>query len=338
MPTTTGQQLQQRAYHASRSTMALDRGASSRAAAAAGAIEDPMLAHFLQQDFPVPHARIIHEKATPGGGGIGRGGSSSRAHRGIAADNYAEFLHTLAVEPSVGSNADRILFVDSEINYRFQVPQILVLEAFQPLTRRQRRHKRFKQLDELALGTMTAEDMVRYGRMSPEAVRRWEWERGLRSQNADIASQSQLLERERKLNAREGDAVPSARTPPPLPTTEAAMPQSGDGDAAASAGLANALAVNLEDYTLIALAEMLTELASSGARVREYLKVEPLVEKLHVPMYGEVNYLPIENCDYIEELDWPHIKVVVKGEEEERLREEAKEQVVETEEHKDLFQ
>lgn len=64
-----------------------------------------------------------------------------------------------------------------------------------------------------------------------------------------------------------------------------------------------------EDFTLVAVAEMIKELATSDVSVSEYLKVEPLVEKVRVPMYGTANVLPLDNCDHIEQIDLSQLEV-----------------------------
>ncbi|CUE59173.1 Hypothetical protein, putative [Bodo saltans] len=69
------------------------------------------------------------------------------------------------------------------------------------------------------------------------------------------------------------------------------------------------VALTVDDYSLVAAAEMIKELASSDVPVASYLSMEPLVETIRVPMYGPVNALPIENCDHIEQLDLELLEV-----------------------------
>lgn len=56
-----------------------------------------------------------------------------------------------------------------------------------------------------------------------------------------------------------------------------------------------------DDMALVAVADMVLELSKAlGSSVSDYLKVEPLIEKVRVPGYGEAYFLPNENCDHIE--------------------------------------
>lgn len=117
------------------------------------------------------------------------------------------------------------------------------------------------------------------------------------------------------------------------------------------------LALTMNDYTLVALAEMIKDIAASnipqdiharnsgvpqvvvgpdgkprlrktplGIAVDDYLRLEPLVEKVNVPMHGVTNYLPIENCDHMDELDLAKLEIS-----------EPLEHIEETEEHANMF-
>ncbi|ESL10966.1 hypothetical protein TRSC58_01293 [Trypanosoma rangeli SC58] len=81
---------------------------------------------------------------------------------------------------------------------------------------------------------------------------------------------------------------------------------------------------------------MLVELAAADVAVADYLRVEPLVEKLTVPFHGEVHYLPMENCDDMELWDWATVEV---REAKAKAKEEAAvvPDVEERAEHKGLF-
>jgi hypothetical protein len=115
------------------------------------------------------------------------------------------------------------------------------------------------------------------------------------------------------------------------------------------------VALTVDDYSLVALAEMIKELASSDVAVASYLRMEPLIENIRVPMYGSVHALPIENCDHIEQLDLDQLQVsepiqwdpttgAAKPEVERALKKETTEEkddgvpdIQETTEHADLF-
>lgn len=58
-----------------------------------------------------------------------------------------------------------------------------------------------------------------------------------------------------------------------------------------------------EDMSLVAVADMINELTTVdlGTPVEDYLKVEPLVERVKIPgQTDEFFFLPDENCDHIE--------------------------------------
>lgn len=100
------------------------------------------------------------------------------------------------------------------------------------------------------------------------------------------------------------------------------------------------IAMTHADYTLIALAEMIKEIAMSQEPVADYLKREPMIEKVKVPFFGEANLLPMENCDHIDQIDLEALDVReashVLTEEEEAMGDGVHE-VKETDAHKDLF-
>jgi hypothetical protein len=122
------------------------------------------------------------------------------------------------------------------------------------------------------------------------------------------------------------------------------------------------LALTMNDYTLVALAEIIKDMAASnvpqdvharpsgvpeivvgkdgktrkrrpplGIAVEDYLRLEPLVEKVSVPMHGLTNYLPIENCDHMDEMDISKLEISEPLPHEE-------DNIKETEEHKQMFQ
>jgi len=68
-------------------------------------------------------------------------------------------------------------------------------------------------------------------------------------------------------------------------------------------GETKAVVVRRDDRMLIAVADMIREMCTTETTVADYLKVEPLVEKIRVPQFGWVNYLPQENCNDIDAID-----------------------------------
>lgn len=91
------------------------------------------------------------------------------------------------------------------------------------------------------------------------------------------------------------------------------------------------IALTADDYTLVALAEMIKEIASSDVAVKDYLKMEPMLEVVRVPMMGDLTLLPIESCDYIDQIDLNKLEIS------DPVEVEDVPDVKETEAHKDLF-
>ncbi|RNF23948.1 uncharacterized protein Tco025E_02685 [Trypanosoma conorhini] len=219
------------------------------------------------------------------------------AGRRAARANFQDLLGRIAAEQQ--TSPSRILFIESEINCRFSPVQTLVVEAFQPQRIRQQRRRA------AAAGASEAAAAGQYHAALLESE--YTWTQGRREPRPRPAPHSLPFSAELHGEAREGarDDVRAA-----------------------------ALAINREDYTLVALAGMLVELAAADVAVAEYLRVEPLVEKLSVPFHGEVNYLPAENCDDMEQWDWAAVEV------REAAAQEAAAVVPDVEEraeHKDLF-
>lgn len=364
-----------------------------------------ILSQFAALDFPIKF-RILHDHSD-----IARGNSPK--NRTVSAKNYTQYFRGVA--ESHGTTLDRVLFVDSEINYRFTPVQTLVMERFEPLSRRQARQdlrRRMaesrdrerrtsspvateterKEEDGAAASTAAATDAssssrekTRYAssrkgqqqqhpedraRLDRDRQRRLETHQThVRAAIADADGHTARLRAEQRfastlaepshssaddtgnddeaeaggrggsgwLGRHDGrKATVTARNPAAAAAAAAAAAKngsSGNSDNSGEAGRAEAaggadgghftaddfsnspssLAVNLEDFSLVALADMITQLASSDAAVRGFIAMEPLVEKLRVPFHGVTNYLPIENCDFIEVLDWERIKVEEKA-------------------------
>lgn len=69
--------------------------------------------------------------------------------------------------------------------------------------------------------------------------------------------------------------------------------------------------LSAEDYTLAMVSQMIREMATSDTAVRDYLRVEPLIEQIRVPYFGQAYYLPVENCDAVRIVDWERTEVSV---------------------------
>lgn len=97
--------------------------------------DQPLFDRFHAREFPVAF-RFLHDQRKF----IGAGGGRGNRKRGIAPNNYTEYLRTAANAANhTGPSLDRVLFIDSEVNYRFSPVQTLVLEMYEPITRRQQR-------------------------------------------------------------------------------------------------------------------------------------------------------------------------------------------------------
>lgn len=333
-----------------------------------------MIDAFHDRDFPTPF-RYIHDHPKFVGAGSGRGNRK----QGLAANNYTEYLRIKANEVNgTGQATDRILFIDSEINYRFTPVQTLILDSYEPLTRRQQREV-VKQQRSNPFGGATSQHARRYAAAAAKATgstvrhRAQVHAQQLRDQLAKTQSSTDFLQAEQarvplvnekdtfeSLSARAG-GTPSPPRPPATATAEPNGGSSRDGaprasrgriagterrggttaadgaegsGSAAETGMSHALAINMEDYSLVALSEMIAEMAASDVAVADYLKMEPLIEKVEVPFHGKANYLPPENCDNIDLLNWDEIQVMEKKARDTGLPE----TVEETAEHKDFFQ
>lgn len=334
---------------------------------------------FHARDFPTPF-RYLHDQSKLVGAGGGRGNRK----RGLAPNNYTEYLRIRANEVNgTGQATDRILFIDSEINYRFTPVQTLILDNYEPLTRRQQREL-VKEQRSNPFGGSNSQQARRYAAAAAKATNSTVRHRAqvhaqqLQAQIDEAEAHTAFLKAEQarvplvdetadfEPLAASRRAAPSS-SPRPLPFQAAASPRSsvssdsrgrvagrerrsgaaaaaaaasaeagegGSGASPAATGMSHALAINLEDYSLVALAEMIAEMAASDVSVGDYLKREPLIEKVDVPFHGKANYLPPENCDNIEPLNWEEIKVMEKAATDSGVPE----TMEETAEHKDFFQ
>ncbi|KAG8340336.1 hypothetical protein ERJ75_001660700 [Trypanosoma vivax] len=246
-----------------------------------------------QREFPCEY-RVVHDPtAGPVHAGVNNNSLTRGRSRGAAAQcNFQDYLSRIATE--LHTAPKRILFVDAEINYRFSPVQTVVLEAFEP----QRACRRRQPQGDVAVAMEEAREVQRH----TERI------------EAEFASTQGVPGRCRGLHWNR------------------CAPFSSEQSNFAGREMSNevreaALAARREDYTLVALAGMLVELAAADVAVADFLRVEPLVEKIRVPFHGEVNYLPIENCDDMEQWDWNAVEV----------REMEVPEVEERDEHRDMF-
>ncbi|CCW62192.1 unnamed protein product [Phytomonas sp. EM1] len=366
--------------------------------------EDSYIKQFSQRHFSLPF-RYVFDEGFPHFPMTDR-----RLQRN--ARNYSDYFRCVCEE--IQADPTRVLFIDSEINYRYPTPQVLILERFEPLKKRQQRER---------ASTLPAHsDLL----STSQQRRRDVYQSGINLKISDIERKTAALQNEKNQNRKsDGDdydertmhfskggfstqcdahaqsavnpgrnAAPHISSPSSIENGEidseigvlgrrmmsriatdaqrvkqmiksktplaidsvdldlkfrpevnsssgegASFPNAGNAinneEKAASSDvpIATSLAINKEDFTLVALAEIIAELAASEGNVSDYLNTEVLVEKIKVPSHGVINYLPIENCDYINMLDWEHVRV------EEKRRNDASviPEVQEREEHKDLF-
>ncbi|SCU68512.1 uncharacterized protein TEOVI_000911300 [Trypanosoma equiperdum] len=225
------------------------------------------------KEFPCEY-RMVHD---PTSGSAGNRNNMYRGRKPSAAarSNFQDYLNEVASE--LNAPPKRILFIDAEINYRFSPVQTLVLEAFEP--RRPRfchPHQRSEAPSDI---TVAAEGSRRAQRQAAMLEAEFEWTQRQQLQSRRCAPFSPDLYQEKSTPVSDSEVREAA------------------------------LAVKREDYTLVALAGLLVELAATDASVADFLRVEPLVEKLRVPFHGNVNYLPIENCDDMMFWDWNAVEV-----------------------------
>ncbi|KPA77543.1 hypothetical protein ABB37_06920 [Leptomonas pyrrhocoris] len=324
-----------------------------------------MMNCFHERDFPTPF-HYIHDHSKFVGVGAGRGNRK----KGIAPNNYTEYLRIKAnAVNATGQATDRILFIDSEVNYRFTPVQTLVLDSYEPLTRRQQREL-MKAQHGNPFGDVSSQRARRIAAAAAKATGNTVRHRAVvHAQHLQEAldknqSSTEMLRLEQAgvplVDPQDDTDTLAARGKRPRtplrPGGTQTADRSGrdprgriagadvqdssssttatDSEASAETSMSRALAINLEDYSLVALSEMIAEMAASDVSVAEYLRMEPLIEKVEVPFHGKANYLPPENCDNIDLLNWDEIKVMEK-----KARDTGEpETVEETAAHKDFFQ
>ncbi|KAK7197519.1 hypothetical protein NESM_000701700 [Novymonas esmeraldas] len=282
--------------------------------------DQAMMDAFYSRDFTVPF-RFINDHSKF----IGAGGGRGNRKIGLAPNNYTEYLRLLANELNgTGQDTSRILFVDAEVNYRFTPVQTIVLDAYQPLTRRQTR--------DLVRSQSTASNLFGGGPSSRHARRHAAAES--RAANATVhhrvVASVQQMEQELHTQRHHTQFLMAEQDKAPPPSPSGVVDKDTAEDAA---GLTRSLAINMEDHSLVALAEMVAEMTASDMSVADYIRTEPLIEKVEVPFHGKANYLAPENCDDIDLLHWDEIEVM-----EQQARDmAAPATVVETDEHKGFF-
>lgn len=317
-----------------------------------------MMNVFYRRDFSVPF-RYVNDHSKFIGAGSGRGNRK----RGLAPNNYTEYLRIMANEANgTGQDTSRILFIDSEVNYRFTPVQTIVLDAYEPLTRRQQR-KLVQQQYSNPFGDISSRHARRYGAAAARARKTTVRHRAVVSaQHLQDAMDTQQKYTDFLVAEQEGVRLPpemrdgvqdghggdlchlskgclqrSSRSSSSTDTEGDKTPPDAhkgikEEEEQQQPSMSCPLAVNLEDYSLVALAEMIAEMSASETSVADYIKAEPLIEKVEVPFHGKANYLAPENCDNIDLLNWDEIQVMEKAH-----GTEVPETVEETEDHKDFF-
>ncbi|CCW69526.1 unnamed protein product [Phytomonas sp. Hart1] len=359
---------------------------------------------FTQGHFPLPFRCLFDEKNP--------NNLSSNNRFKLTSRNYNDYFRLVCQEAQ--TNPGRVIVIDSEINYRYTSPQVLIVEAFEPrrkrqvrgsgggsptlenlpLSSQQRRRETFQagithilsdiETNTSALQREGDQERKKCGE-DYDKIRRYFEEKGSSpmvpnrsaSSNHFLSSLREKSELdngggvvERRIESKKLNYMSRVRelfkSKTPLatdsidfdwkPSTKVTHYKEGEetngsdttnknysehvqkekerlSSSSFDISTMTNLAINKEDFTLVALAEIITELAASESSVIDYFKKEVLVEKINVPAHGIINYLPIENCDYINMLDWEQVRV------EERQRNEGNEmpEVQEREEHKDLF-
>nr|CCC95809.1 unnamed protein product [Trypanosoma congolense IL3000] len=251
------------------------------------------------KEFPCEY-RVLHDPtagASCSQNGVCGRKQQERASRG----NFQDYLSEVAAE--LNTSPQRIIFIDAEINYRFSPVQTIVLEAFEPRRMRQRQPS---SQNELCGDIATAREVSRRSRQHTAMLdAEFEWAQGQKRHHCH----------------RNLPFSPEVCPEIPRPVSDGEVREA-------------ALAIRREDYTLVALAGLLVELAAADVSVADFLRVEPIVEKLRVPFHGSVNYLPIENCDDMEQWNWDAVEV----REAEAMEEAAAvPEVEEREEHRGMF-
>lgn len=263
------------------------------------------LDQFFSKHFPVPHQLHFEVPSTS------RDGSS-------LPPSFASLLHRRAAALSLPP--EQILFIDSEIAYRYSPLQTIVMEKFVKYTARDKRQAYRKYFGEGMQRMETNRESATAGASSNAFVRFHETQR-------------------ERLAARNALAAAEPTNPGPFSLrssggTRAAAAEGGGGLVSFQAPLPTPL---LQDYICVALATIIAELCASPPplTVREFLNREPLLEQLEVPLHGKCFYLPVDNCEDLELIDWNEVEV----QEELAMKREGEPdpEVKETADHKDFF-
>eukprot|EP00796_Vickermania_ingenoplastis_P000604 gene604-332_t len=278
-----------------------------------------------------------------------RGGGSAATP--LASRNFMPLLRQRAV--SLMSHPDNILFVDAEVNYRFTPLQTVVMEKFVHYTTRQkRRDYRAYVGEEIARhmppgapgesqssNTFVSRHEAQAQRMAGETAFLAHEQAVLREREEWARKQQKEMEEMEKEEQEENEGAAAS---PGSSTNKGGNDKHYPGasrDCGTLVSYQKPLPSSLvEDFTCVALATLLAELAASTLTVKTFLRREVvLLEPLRIPMHEECFYLAKDNCEDLEMVDWDEVQVM-EAKAEERRQEEVGPRVKETAEHASMFQ
>lgn len=304
--------------------------------------------HHIHYELPSDTANAstsFHQQARLGSGGGSTGSLGQKASAPLTRQSFMPLLQRRAKE--IQTTPDNILFVDAEVNYRFSPVQTIVMEKFVHYTNRDKR-KAYREYVGREIDFQSPASETSGSRGNRVVARHEEHRQRLARQTAflmeeqhqsDVSSASKKNEPTLNLSPEErivremasggkDDSNDLNEVSPAKPRRE--------GLIAYHKPLPSAL---LQDYTCVALATLLIELAASPSpcTVKEFLRREPILEQLRVPMHEVCYYLAKDNCEDMELVDWEEVEVQ-EAKAEERRRAEVGPIVKENEAHSSFFQ
>lgn len=289
--------------------------------------DEAAMSMFLKRYVTVPYT-LHYEPPPPAGTSSSAGGSVLGSSR-ISSFSLLRSLRQGRSPSSAVSEAD-ILFVDAELNYRCSPVNTVVVEAFRHYTSREQR----KAYQAYVGDHIPDEAGMTKSTTSPPSHAEAHLHRAVH-----LAAVSEEVRNETNMVSASGTGGGVGSRAPPASSSAASQATAG---ATGPSGVVQfhkpVPACLIPDYICVALATIITDLATSSLMVADFLKREALLESLRVPMHRACYFLSKENSEDLPLLNWDEIHV----EEEREVRERAEAAtggvaVEETEAHRDLF-
>lgn len=292
-------------------------------------------------------------------------------------DERAAFLAQTAGDGGYAAcSPENVLFIDSEVNYRYSPLQTIVMESYVHYTTREKRQA-YKEYVSGTLRQRGYEDEADKGKKGFAAKHQAEMERVTAATDFLLKEQEAVRERQGRGRQRLSSSLLCDEDKSDADGSTTSVVEDGaatqtsvggvgtkkeEGDGAGKNGLSSSStsldrsgslisaspsdiisyekpipSALLEDHTCVALATLVAELSASSLPVREFLKREVLLlEPVRVPNHAACYYLAKENCEDLETIRWDEVEVE-EVKAEERRRADRGPEVPETAEHASFF-